>query len=63
VRYMQETTEWEGNTPNHIYILEDGRGGRMLGYIKAGTTDPIWNARPAPFDRKHRTFKELKHFG
>jgi hypothetical protein len=63
MRYMQETTDWSDtdyNVPNHIYILEKGRGGRLLGYIKQGTTDKIMFSKPFPFFNKNRTFKELK---
>jgi len=63
MRYLQEITDdWKCDfrVPCHTYILEDGRGGRMLGYIKEGTNDPIWSKRPIPFDRRNRKFKELK---
>lgn len=62
MRYLQETTDWDCgyNVPNHIYIVENGRSGRALGYIQAGTTTPKMFKKPAPFDRKHRTFTEIK---
>jgi hypothetical protein len=63
MRYLQETTDWSEascHVPNHIYIVEDGRSGRALGYIKAGTTDRIMFSKPLNFDRKYRTFKEVK---
>ena len=63
MRYLQETTVWDKvdyTVPNHTYIVEDGRGGRLLGYIKVGTKDKIMFGKPMPFDRKNRTFKELK---
>lgn len=59
-----ETTDWSEakvNIPNHTYIVEDGRNGRCLGYIKSGTTEEIWFKTPSrQFDRRYRTFKELK---
>jgi hypothetical protein len=63
MRYLLETTsDWNTDVriPNHTYILEDGRSGRMLGYIKEGTSDPIMFSKPLPFSRTRRTFKELK---
>ena len=63
MRYLQETTDWSDtdyNVKNHIYILENGRSGRMLGYVKEGTNEKIMFAKPFFFNRKNRTFKELK---
>jgi hypothetical protein len=63
MKFLLETTDWsncECNIPNHTYIVEDGRGGRLLGYIKAGTTDKIMFSKPMNFDRKYREFKEVK---
>lgn len=63
MRYLKETTDnWKCDfrVPNHIYILEKGRNGRMLGYVKEGTTEPTMFEKPIPFARKGRTFKELK---
>ena len=64
MRYLQETTDdWKCDyrIPNHTYIVEDGRSGRLLGYIKEGRTEAIMFSKPYPFDRKNRTFKELKN--
>ena len=63
MRYFQETTCWDKvdyTVPNHIYIVEDGRSGRLLGYIKRSTAEKIMFSKPMPFDRKNRTFKEIK---
>lgn len=61
MKVLQETTVWDLDfQPNHIYLVEDGRAGRALGYIKKGTEEVIRFSKPMPFDRKHRTFKELK---
>lgn len=56
-KILQETTEWEDNIPNHTYIVKDNK---MLGYIKAGTDEVIEFAKPLMFDKRKRTFKELK---
>lgn len=64
MRFLKEITDdWkcDFNVPNHTYIVEDGRGGRLLGYIKAGYSEPLMFSKPFPFDRKNRKFKELKN--
>ena len=64
MRYMKEITDdWKCDyrVPCHTYILENGRGGRILGYIKEGRKEPIMFSKPYPFDRKNRKFKELKN--
>jgi len=63
MRYLKETTVWdkcEYNVKNHTYIVQDGRGGKMLGYVKSGTSEKVMFAKPMFFDRRNRTFKELK---
>jgi hypothetical protein len=63
MRYLKETTDWsqvDYCVPNHTYIVEDGRSGRLLGYIKAGRTEEIMFSKPFPFDRKNRKFVEVK---
>lgn len=53
--YFQETTDWE--FPNHTYIVENGK---MVGYIKEGTTEELMFKQPKTFDKKRRKFKKLK---
>ena len=62
MKALQETTKWdcEVNIPNHIYFLEKDR---CVGYIKAGTGERIMFKKPMRFDKRYRTFKELKDFG
>jgi len=54
---VQETTKWD--TPNHIYILNDDKS-KMFGYIPVGNTEPVMFQKPMKFDKRHRTFKEIK---
>lgn len=55
---VQETTTWNGNFPNHKYILSDDR--RMMhGYIKTGSRYPKLFNPPINFDVRNRTFKVL----
>jgi hypothetical protein len=63
MRYLKEVTDdWkcEYNVPNHTYIVESGRNGRLLGYIKEGSSEPLMFPKPFPFFRKNRKFKEVK---
>lgn len=63
MRYLKEITDdWkcDYNVPCHTYIVEDGRSGRLLGYVKEGRTKPLMFSKPFPFDRRNRKFKELK---
>ncbi len=57
---LQETTDWgEHRTPNHIYYLDDKKE-NLIAYIKAGSNEPMVFSKPIRFDRRGRTFKELK---
>jgi len=51
-----ETTKWEGNTPNHTYLLE---GDKLYAYIKAGTNEPFYFQSWMRFEKRGRTFKKL----
>lgn len=57
MKVLQETTVWEDRTPNHTYFLE---GDRCVGYIPAGTDNPIMFRKPMRFDKRRRTFSEIK---
>jgi len=59
MEYLKETTKWDCgyNVINHTYILQRGK---MIGYIKAGTTEEIRFTKPLYFDRKNRTFEKVK---
>ena len=56
-----ETTKWDGNVPNHQYILSDDRRS-CIGYIKEGTSVPKIFSKPMSFDPRHRTFKMMKEY-
>ena len=57
---IQETTkDWKVPTPNHIYIFGSSTM-RAIGYIKEGTKVAIKFSAPMAFDRRNRTFVELK---
>jgi hypothetical protein len=56
---LQETTKWASDkTPNHVYLVD---GTKLLAYIRKGTMEPVWFNKPMKnFDRRYRTFRELK---
>ena len=63
MKLLQETTaDWNTPTPNHIYIF-DGSDMKIVGYIKEGTDDAIKFSKPMAFDKRRRTFKEVKAKG
>lgn len=54
---LQEVTKWEGNFPNHQYLVE---GSKVLAYIKEGTKKPHYLSHPMNFDKRGRKFVTLK---
>lgn len=57
MKLLQETTDWD--TPNHIYIF-GASSLKIVGYIKAGETVAFKFAKPIQFDKRRRTFTEIK---
>jgi hypothetical protein len=57
MKILQEVTEWDTDTPNHIYLID---GVNMVGYIRSGTNVPLYFKKPITFHKKYRTFLELK---
>lgn len=57
---LKETTLWSDDTPNHTYLFENKKSIKCIGYILEGTDKPIMFMVPMSFDRKKRTFKEIK---
>ena len=58
--YFQETTtDWkaEYRVPCHTYLVENGK---MVGYIKEGTTKTIMFKKAKPWDRRGRKFTKVK---
>lgn len=60
VEVLKEVTKWEGNIPNHTYILKNGR---LIGYIKSGTTEiidtPGSKGIGVPFSKSYRKFVKV----
>ena len=57
--FLQETTDWGDQFPNHIYVLDDKKE-KMLAYIRMPITEPKVFSKPIRFDMRGRTFVTLK---
>ena len=62
MKFYQETTVWDGNVPNHIYLLTTDKS-KAYGYIRRGTTEAVTFKKPIPFDQRGRKFVEVKELG
>ena len=68
VQILKEiTADWKVDfkMPNHTYLISkenDKTNGKMVGYIKEGTTEVIWLKNAMTFSKSHRKFKELKSY-
>lgn len=58
--YLQETTKWTDSTPNHTYIFESKKSMKVSGYIKNGEKEIFMFSKPMTFDKRKRTFKEVR---
>lgn len=62
--YQETTTDWLGNIPNHVYLLNDSRD-RMWGYVPSVGGMPSVGGdlkifvKPLPFDARRRRFKPV----
>lgn len=59
LKLLKETTKWEDNTQNHVYIFEDSFT-KIAGYIKQGTVEAIKFSKPIVFNKNGRTFESVK---
>lgn len=57
--FLQETTNWGDETPNHIYIMEGNKSTKIVGYIPSGENTIYFFDKPLSFDKRKRTFKEV----
>jgi hypothetical protein len=60
MKFYQETTQWAGNTPNGIYLLNDSKT-KMFAFIRAGAKSVFKFKNPIQIDTRGRTFKEVKN--
>lgn len=56
--YIKETTQWDA--PNHIYIFNDKKSAKCIGYIPTGKKDIFLFDKPLSFDKRKRSFVEVK---
>ena len=55
---LQEITEWDMDfQPNHTYFLN--KAGKMVAFIKKGTSEIIYNKKPMSFSTTRRKFKKI----
>ena len=62
MKFYRETTAWADSTPNHTYLLSDGKE-KMYGYIKASSQETMVFKKFIRFDARGRTFVEVKELG
>jgi hypothetical protein len=61
MKAMLETTkDWTGNVSNHIYYLTNDLS-KLVAFYNVDTGKVTKFKKPMGFDRRYRTFKELKH--
>lgn len=63
MKILRETTTYskvDYEVPQHDYLVEGGHGGRLIAMRKKGSEDWEKFAKPLPFGKKHRTFKQLR---
>lgn len=55
---VQEITDWEDTTQNHVYFLNDDRS-KMLAYVRAGTDTVFEFSKPLGFTASRRKFLKI----
>lgn len=58
-KVLRETTDWGAEKiPNHTYYIRPD--GKCVGYVNAITGIEEFFRKPFSFDKRRRTFKEVK---
>jgi len=63
MKIIRETTTYskvDYDVPCHDYLVESGRGGRLIAMRKQGSDRWEKFSKMIPFSTKHRTFKQLR---
>ena len=58
MKFFQEITVWDDNTPNHVYLLNDSKN-RMAGYVPDQTEKLIMLSTPIQFNTRYRKFRAV----
>lgn len=56
---VQETTEWDGPYPNHVYLLSDDKS-KMIGFLPVGAAAAKLFKNPIGFDTRGRKFELIE---
>jgi hypothetical protein len=62
MKFYRETTAWDSNVPNHVYLLSTDKS-KMYGYIRRGTDVAETFKKPYRFDTRGRQFVEVPELG
>jgi hypothetical protein len=55
---LKEVTDWDMDfQPNHTYFLNEA--GKMVAYIKKGTSKILYNKKPMSFSKSYRKFEKV----
>jgi hypothetical protein len=55
---LKEVTVWDMDfQPNHTYFLNEA--GKMVAYIKKGTSEIIYSKKPQSFSKSYRKFEKV----
>lgn len=60
MKFFRETTQWEGSTPNHVYLLSDDKS-KMYAYVPVGTKHVKEFKNPIRFDTRGRKFVAIEN--
>ena len=60
MKFFEETTVWDSNTPNHTYLLSDDKS-KMYAYIRAGDNSVFTFKTPIRIDTRGRKFVAVKN--
>ena len=58
MRWFEETTEWNEDTPNHTYLMDEGRS-KMFAYVQVGSRTPKVFSKPIAISVRGRRFRAV----
>lgn len=57
IEVLQEITEWPDATPNHSYVVKNGK---CIAYCRAGAKEWYVHKKPLTFSKTGRKFTKIK---